>query len=344
MPTVSYSFAGQTVTRPVPWDAVYLQRWTSFIAALGAAFDGEPTLALVHATHASHNSFEMQLGLSAQPQYSAAGYTDATYAQSWETVLDAFGAAFPSHALDVDIHPVFGSDAVAQQVVAHGTATLGDRFGAFGGWWSVNNAVNAYPGMWSLFHQTAPASFTNVQNVGSFVNTPERYDHDLAVYEAAFELAFDTGIRYFEVWNADLLEPSLDPLLTDVHARVHCTGWTQLYDGGSTVFSPALDVGGCPAPGETISFDVTSGPALADGALVFGTSRQTTSILGGDLLVGPVNQLLAAPISLDASGAYSVPLALPASVPPLDVTLQAIAYDATSGSWWLSNAAQMKIE
>ncbi|QDU69326.1 beta-galactosidase [Engelhardtia mirabilis] len=171
---VIYTFSGNVRTIAVPWDAVYVARWTSFVAALGAKFKDEATIDLVHATHATHNGFEMQLPFGEQQQYLGLGYTDELYAQSWTAVLDAFAAAFPKAWIDVDVHPIWGSDAVAAAVLDHGLATIGDRFGAFGAWWSEKNALEVYTGMYALFLATALQSFTTVQNVGSWITTPER--------------------------------------------------------------------------------------------------------------------------------------------------------------------------
>ena len=189
-------------------------------SSCGCSKNGDDRIALVHATNSSGNGFEMQLPLNAGTLFTAAGYTEANYAASWTTILDAFAAAFPSHAIDVEVHPVFGSDAVAEAVTAHGHMTLGERFGVFSAWWSVKNAVDVYPGMFALLGASAAQSFGAVQIVGSWVTTPERFDNDLSVYQAAYSLALGSGIDYLEVWNADLLDPSLAGFLTSVHDAV----------------------------------------------------------------------------------------------------------------------------
>ncbi|MDF1799387.1 MAG: beta-galactosidase [Planctomycetota bacterium] len=218
--TVSYPFAGQTRTIAAAWDATYQGIWGDTIAALGAAYDGHPRISLVHVTNATHNGFEMQLPLSQGAGFAAAGYTDAAYISSYEASLDAFAQAFPSHALDVELHPVFGSDAVAQAVLTYGLKQLGPRFGAFAAWWSVDNAQETYLGMYELLQTSAKLNFATVQVVGSWVKTPERFDNDLVEYLQTYSLALSHGVRYAEVWNADLLEPSLAADLTRVRAAL----------------------------------------------------------------------------------------------------------------------------
>jgi len=328
--TVSYAFGGQTQTIALAWDPVYLARWTAFVAELGARYDGEPTIALVHATHATHNGFEMQLGLGQQAQYASLGYTDAVYADSWIAVLDAFAAAFPSKPLDVDVHPIFGDDQVAQDVVAHGLATLGQRFGVFSAWWSRHNAFDVYPGMYELLLDSAPQTYANVQNVGSWIGTPERYDFDLAEYEASYELALDSGVRYVEVWNQDLLAAELESLLSAASDALHCPGWSMHYGSGTAGSGgavPALDLAGCPTPGDVATVVLEGALGGSVGVLGVGTERDAFALLGGTAWIGPASGIVALPFALSGSGAWAVDWPVPAGV-PATVTAQALVVDA----------------
>ncbi len=218
--TIDYAFAGQTRTIAAAWDPVYQSIWSDTVAVIGAAFDREPRISLVHATNASHNGFEMQLPLGAEAAFVAAGYTDQAYADSWKRSLDDFATAFASHALDVEVHPVFNREAVAQEVTAHGVLHHGQRYGAFSAWWSTSNAMQTYPGMFTIISQTASSTFAGVQMVGSWNTTPQRFSSDLQVYKDAYDLALTIGVRYIEVWNADLLDTSLQPFLEQMNREL----------------------------------------------------------------------------------------------------------------------------
>ena len=348
--TVSYSFAGQTQTIALAWDPVYLARWTAFVSALGARYDGEPTIALVHATHATHNGFEMQLGLSQQALYASLGYSEAVYAGSWFTVLDAFAAAFPSKPIDVDAHPIFGDDQVAEDVVAYGLAAIGPRFGAFSAWWSVDNAFDVYPGMYALLLATAPQTFATVQNVGSWITTPERYDFDLNEYEAAYDLALDAGVRYVEVWNQDLLAPELQGLLLATSEALHCPGWSMLYGAGTAGSGgavPALDVSGCPSPGTVATLALTDALGGSVGLLGVGTQRDAFALLGGTAWIGPASNLVVVPFALSGAGAgdgaWSFAWSVPPLVPPV-ITAQALVVDAAAAEGLaFSNAVEIRV-
>ncbi len=217
---VDFDFMGQPQRIPAAWDATYQATWANTVAALGSAFDGHARIDVVHVTNSSFNGFEMQLPLTGEPTFVAAGYTDAAYTASWVHSIDAFANAFPSHAIDVEVHPVFGRPDVAIDTVTYGFGAYGTRFGAFGAWWSARNAADVYPTMDRIVSAFAGRSFAAVQVVGSWVTTPERFDDDLAVYASAYGEALERGVGYVEVWNADLLEPSLEPLMRRLHREL----------------------------------------------------------------------------------------------------------------------------
>lgn len=205
VPTHTVDFFGQAVTRYIPWNETLLARWTATIAQAGARYDGHPRIKLIHMTHETGNGFEMQLR-GRPSDWAPVGYTDELYIDSYKTVLDAFALAFPSHPLDVDVHPVLESDAVAQQVAAYGEATIGERFGVLAAWWTQNNAANVYPAMNTIL---LDAPFSAIQVARSeTVHGPEIFGE--GGLEGALQLAVDSGIGYAEVWNADLLNPALE--------------------------------------------------------------------------------------------------------------------------------------
>ena len=204
--TITVTFFDQTFERYVPWDSVLLSNWTEMIARAGARYDGHPRIKIVHITHETGNGFEMQLR-GTLADWQTVGYTHERYTDSYKAVIDAFAAAFPSHPLDVDVHPVLDSDAVAQDVAEYGLATIGQRFGILAAWWTQNNAQNVYPAMNTIL---LDAPFSAIQVARSeTVHGPEIFGE--GGLSGALQLAIDSGIGYAEVWNADLLNPSLQP-------------------------------------------------------------------------------------------------------------------------------------
>jgi len=218
--TLTTEFFGDPRTLPIAWDSVHTQRWTSFIEQLGARYNDEATISLVYITNSSANGFEMQLPFAPadQQNWADAGYSDALYAGSWITAIDAFASAFPDKALSYDVHPVLGSDSVAEDVYAYSSSVYGDRIGLLAAWWMVHNAEDVYPAMYELLSDAADASHAEVQVANSFTNTPERFG--ASGLQGEIDLAIETGVRYMEIWNSDLLNPDLSSMLANASAAL----------------------------------------------------------------------------------------------------------------------------
>lgn len=221
----AYTFRGVAGAKmPVPWDAVYLDVWTDFITALGERYSNRPTITLVHITHSTYNGFEMGLSPArgGEEAWVAAGYTRDKLVWSWQDVIDAFWGAFPNKPLDVEVHPIFNGEdgTIASDIVDYGSAMLGKRFGVFAAWWSQNHAVNVYPAMFEIIKQAAATSFATVQFVASAVKEPDRFTGIIGTNPSdalvgAINLALSNGVRYLEIWNADIQAAEFQQILTD---------------------------------------------------------------------------------------------------------------------------------
>jgi len=213
---------------PVLWNEVYLKKWTTLIQALGRRFNGEPTVVLVHITGATGNGLEMQLPFMPQDreQWRKAGYAPEKAIAAWNRIVDTFAGAFPDKPLDIDVHPVLGSDDVANAVAAHGSQALGKRFGIFSGWLSGKPASDDrhHAGMQAIAAKYGPRGFAAFQMVAS--QTSNRSNPKFANLfatgglQAAFEQGFSWNARYFEIWETDAANAALHPMLTEWAARL----------------------------------------------------------------------------------------------------------------------------
>lgn len=236
-----YTFHKSQESIPVPWDATFQSRWTQFIADFGARYSTEDTISLVYITTSSSNGFEMQLPRSPTDvaNWNAIGYTDEKYASAWKSAMDAFADAFPNHPLSHEVHPVLNSDAVAEDVYQYAREHHGDQVGVLAAWWMVRNAEEVYPGMFEILKDASYESHSEVQVANSYTNTPDRFSED--GYQGEINLAISSGVRYMEVWNSDLLNTSLTPLMIETAARLNTPfcGDADLTEDGSLNF---LDV------------------------------------------------------------------------------------------------------
>ncbi len=236
VPIYSYSdFSGNPRSFPIPWDSTFQSRWSSFIQELGSRYHDEDTISLVYVTNSSHNGFEMQLPTSPADESNliGLGYTDGVYAQSWINSVDWFAGAFPEHDIAHEVHPVFGSDQVALDVFAHAQNGYGGRVGVLAAWWMVHNAQEIYPGMFEILQDAAEVSHAEVQVANSYTNTPERFGE--GGYEGVVDLAIDSGVRYMEVWNSDLLNSALTDLMVETSERLNAVECPADLDGSGSL-------------------------------------------------------------------------------------------------------------
>jgi hypothetical protein len=231
----TFDFHGMQTRIPVPWDPIYLSKWTELIQQFGARYDGNPDVALVHVTNSTANGFEMQLPGSPR-DWIPLGYTPQRMIDSWTQVIDAFAAAFPSTNLDVELHPVLGSDEVPAALMTYAWNNYGQQFGAFAAWWSQHNTT-VYPGPWQLLQQGVGQSFSTVQFVTNATHDPNGFGD--GGIQGAIDLAFDTGISYMEPWDVDLLNPAFESMFEDLAMRLN--------GGGAPRFPPP---GGQPGHGD----------------------------------------------------------------------------------------------
>ena len=69
---------GDTLKIPVPWNSIYIAKWTSFIQRMGNAYGSDTSIVLVHMTGANSASGEMGLAQRASLTASTAQYFDGT--------------------------------------------------------------------------------------------------------------------------------------------------------------------------------------------------------------------------------------------------------------------------
>jgi hypothetical protein len=208
---------------PLLWDETYQKEWSTLIRALGKRYASEETVVLVHMTGATGNGLEMQLPFSPleKDRWEKAGYTEEKAITGWKRIVDTFAEAFPNKPMDIDVHPVLGTDTVAIKVAAYGSQKLGKRFGIFGGWLSGKDITQDrhHAGMQALAKEYGPKGFSAWQMIASFSRTPQQYP------ERGLPAAFDQGIawnaRYFEIWETDAKNEELHTMLKEVSARIH---------------------------------------------------------------------------------------------------------------------------
>ncbi len=209
-------------TIPPLWDEVYLKKWTALVRAVGKQYDGNRTIILVHITGATGNGLEMQLPFMPQDrqQWQRLDYTPEKVIAAWKQIIDTFAEAFKNKPLDIDIHPVLGTDQVAGEVAAYGSQKLGKRFGIFSGWLSGKSAEQDphHAGMLVLAEKYGPKGFAAFQMIASETRSPQQFAE--GGLKAAVEQGLTWNARYFEIWQNDAMNPELHEMLRELAARL----------------------------------------------------------------------------------------------------------------------------
>ncbi len=198
-------------TIPVPWDTVFLSKWTEFIGTLSNRYQDDTTIQLVYITNSSTNGFEMQLPYSPSPSYVSLGYTDQLVIDSWKEIMDAFNTGFPNHYLSNDFHPVNSSDAVADSLYTYANQSIANRYGANAWWWTQNN-TSVYPSQYAILQNSANSNtFSGIQMAASGTANPTAFG--TGGMPEALNLAISNNVCYWEIWNEDILNNAFDSLL-----------------------------------------------------------------------------------------------------------------------------------
>lgn len=98
--TYTYNTPIGTVTEPVPWDAIFLSRYTQFVSALAAHVQARGDAGLLYAVSDGVPVGEMSI-FGCQNGFLTGGiaYSRANYLNAWKTTVDAHAGAFPATKL-----------------------------------------------------------------------------------------------------------------------------------------------------------------------------------------------------------------------------------------------------
>ncbi|MFG0316208.1 MAG: FG-GAP repeat domain-containing protein [Planctomycetota bacterium JB042] len=112
-----------------------------------------------------------------------------------------------------------------------------------------------------------------------------------------------------------------------------CARYLPFGEGCSTsTYVPALAVTGCPGPGGTGALEIRHAPGDSTAFLLFGNGAGSTVLDGCELLLTGLAPVVV-PLPLggagQGSGEITVPVTLPAVVPPTTFTMQAVVVDAS---------------
>jgi hypothetical protein len=190
---------GETISMPVPWDPVYLNKWKRLVAAFGAHYANERAVTIVAITGASGGG-EMHLGdKDNASHWDSVGYSDQALIGAWKEAIDAFVAAFPHQHLSVAISkPVnFGNPRTVIEQVVRACEQAGCSIQ--GNWLAAKTRPrNPLYREVTMFGASHPVGFQTLSAAGI-----ARFGGDL---RTAVDLAVRAHACYLEIYPADVMK------------------------------------------------------------------------------------------------------------------------------------------
>lgn len=191
---------------PLPWDDVFVSRYSNLIENVGKMYDGAKGIKLVRMTNATTSGYEMNFEFAEgeEQKFIASGYSRNNILNSWIAIINAYSSAFKATPVDVDIQPIFLDDDVTYSIIEYALSVYGHRFGVYASWWdaSVYDHVNSE--VLNLTEQVAHATFANAKlGETSFVGrgSGNVFKKD---FRDSLRSARENGISYVELAYEDL--------------------------------------------------------------------------------------------------------------------------------------------
>ncbi len=234
-----FPVAGTTTTVPIPWDPVFLSKWTAFIQAFGNHFNDLPTeaLAITNVKITGINTDSDETALPASPQDLATWralpptltYSSYRVDTTWQTIADTFAQAFPHQQLALIVRdgafpPLDGTS----DTITNGLISLGMGRHGYGAQLIVQNNALKDHYSFTLAANVADQVVTGYQMLSWVSNNANYPMNDGTPIDYATELqnAVSNGTalnaRFLEIYSQDITDtaPSLTPVVAAAQAQL----------------------------------------------------------------------------------------------------------------------------
>jgi hypothetical protein len=197
---------------PIPWDPVFLKKWTALIKAFGRKYADDPTVVMIQMAGPNKHGGEMHLPCTdADKQtWNQVGYSKDKLVNAYKVVIDAYDEAFPKKPLALDVSQMVYQDGALEEIVAYASRKLGKRFCI------QHNALSAKTKEDSFKTHLLVRSYQGKATVGyqllcsatgknQFTGGGTRFGGTL---KEGFAIGLRGGATYFEIYTADLQDPT----------------------------------------------------------------------------------------------------------------------------------------
>ncbi len=206
-----HSTYGQQMTMPVPWDNVYLQKWTEFIKAFGERYRNDSSVVAIQMTGPS-DAAEMYLGGAGvdnnKTLWSSYGWSPDKLVNAWKETIDAYAAAFPGKQLIIDIsNPVTfdNPQQMVSDILSYGYQKLGAGFSVQGNWLAAK--TNPSFSLYQMVESYSSKTTVGFQMLWFVTNDPS--NRMGGTLRQAIDKGLQAGAKYMEIYSRDLNNSSL---------------------------------------------------------------------------------------------------------------------------------------
>lgn len=215
---------GKRLREVVPWDPVYLDRWSRLTSELGRRYNRN---AAVLGVSVAAPSPEMILpgGMprnEAFPRWQAM-YNKDTYLDAWRRMIDAYQDAFPDKPKLLVPGIVLLDEHFADEVLAYAYEKFGDKLWVFNTGLRADGTAQAKIGRGhvdELLREYARKTTLGLQTIWGSTNDP--HNRMRGSLRQVLEKGVEMGGCYFEIYAADVSNRKLQADLGDFARQLRC--------------------------------------------------------------------------------------------------------------------------
>jgi acetyl esterase/lipase len=201
--------ADEDARMPLPWDAVFLDKWGEVVRAMGKRYDGDPHVAYVMIGgpgHAIETYFAKKLDDAAKLNTLGGA---AKWVEGAKQVIDLYAAAFPTTPFILAMAPPVPStpgEAALREIVAHGTGKYPGRFGVMHHGLNAQSSAGFLPNQ--LVRENSGKTTVGFQMVWS--TQGQNASRVKGTLREALARAAELRAHFVEVYAADCDDASYD--------------------------------------------------------------------------------------------------------------------------------------
>ncbi len=206
-----HSTYGQQISVPVPWDGVYLQKWTDFIKVFGERYKNDSSVVAIQMTGPS-DAGEMYLGgkgvVNNKSLWDSYGWSPDKLVNAWKQTVDAYAGAFPEKQLVIDISNPVNFDnpqQIVNDILSYGYQKLGTKFSIQGNWLAAKTNPN-FP-LYQVVENYSSKTAVGFQMLWFVTNDPT--NRMGGTLRQAIDKGLQAGAKYLEIYTRDLSNQSL---------------------------------------------------------------------------------------------------------------------------------------